>query len=140
MLHKNPLMVDIDVEHWRNLQELVLESGKEKRRIILIHENGELQKFVHSDREEILKSIEKITDPQKDAERVFNDNRGKTDFVMVLERRAVEQFFAEVQDSWRADEDLDEYVYRMVVKLDEIPKESSPILAPPRRILDYNGN
>jgi len=122
MLHKNPLMVDIDVEHWRNLQELILESGKEKRRIILIHENGELQKFVHSDREEIIKSIEKIADPQKDAEKVFNDNRGKTDFVMVLERRAVEQFFAEVQDSWQADEDLDEYVHRMVVKLDEYPK------------------
>lgn len=119
MLHENPLMVDIDVDHWRNLQALLLESGKEKRRIVLIHEDGEILKFVHSDRESIVKSIDHITDPQEDAKRVYTENSGKADFVLILERRAVEQFFAEVQDSWSADEDLDEYVHRMYSKLDD---------------------
>ncbi len=46
MLHENPQMLDIDVDHWRNLQDLFLESAKEKRRIIVIHEAGEVLKLV----------------------------------------------------------------------------------------------
>jgi hypothetical protein len=45
MLHANPLMADIG--HWRNLQSLLLESAKEKRRTVVIHENGEILKFAH---------------------------------------------------------------------------------------------
>ena len=40
MLHENPLMLDIDVDHWRNLQALLLDSAKERRRIVVIHEDG----------------------------------------------------------------------------------------------------
>src|SRR5580704_13593382 len=122
MLHENPLMSDIDVDHWRNLQDLILDSAKEKRRIILIHENGELLKFVHSDRIEIRKNIDRVTDPLTDAEKVFRANSDKADFVMVLERKAVDRFFAEVQDTWNADEDLDVYVHRMFATLDRYPE------------------
>jgi hypothetical protein len=122
MLHENPRMSDIDVDHWRNLQDLVLDSAKEKRRIILIHENGDLLKFVHSTRAEIVRNITRITDPFRDAENVYWANQEKADFVMVLERRAVGRFFSHVQDSWKSDEDLDEYVYRMFATLDEYPE------------------
>ncbi|MGD0613966.1 MAG: hypothetical protein ABSA69_00815 [Verrucomicrobiota bacterium] len=122
MLHKNPLMADIDVNHWRNLQNLLLESAKEKRRIILIHENGELLKFVHSERADIVRNVTRIAKPLEDAEKVYRANADKTDFVMVLERRAVDRFFAKVQDTWKADEDLDEYVHRMFATLDEYPE------------------
>jgi len=122
MLHENPWMADIDVDHWRNLQALLLESAKEKRRIILIHEKGELLKFVHSERAEIVRNVDRIDRPLEAAEKVYRANADKTDFVMVLERRAVDKFFAQVQNTWSADEDLDEYVHRMFATLGEYPE------------------
>lgn len=131
MLHQNPLMADIDVDHWRNLQALLLESAKEKRRIVVIHEDGELLKFVHSERAEIVRSVERITRPSADAETIYRANANQTDFVLVLERRAVERLFAEVQDSWRADEDLDVYVHRMYTRLGADPEGIATYPGPP---------
>ncbi len=39
MLGKDVLMEDIDIDQWRNAQDL-LESAKEKKRIIVLHDNG----------------------------------------------------------------------------------------------------
>ena len=122
MLHENPLMADIDVNHWRNMQSLLLESAKSKRRIIVIHENGEILKFVHTHRVEIIRTIDRVTDSRIDAKKIFEDNLGKCDFVMILERRVLEKYFGEVQNSWNAKEDLDVYVHRMFSKLDEYPE------------------
>jgi hypothetical protein len=119
MLHKNVQMVDIDVDHWRNLQELFIESSKEKRRIIVIHENGEIHKFIHSDRIAIEQPIDRVTSPQEDAEKVYQANNEKADFVMILERRAVERYMAEVQNAWLPTQDIDEYVYAMYSKLSD---------------------
>lgn len=119
MLHENPLMADIDVDHWRNMQELLLESSKEKRRILLIHENGELLKFMHSAREEIVRNVDRVDNPVEVAKKVYDANPGKADFVQVLERRAVENYVGRFQDTWRADEDLDVYVNRMFKMMDE---------------------
>ncbi|NMC79577.1 MAG: hypothetical protein GYA59_09475 [Chloroflexi bacterium] len=121
MLYEKPLMEDIDVDHWRNMQSLLLESAKGKRRIIAIHENGKIVKFVHSDRVEIQKVTDRVDNPAVFARQVYEANPGKADFVMVLERHAVDQYFAEVQDSWKAEEDLDEYVHRMFARLDDYP-------------------
>lgn len=122
MLHENPLMTDIDVNHWRNMQSLLLESAKSKRRIIVIHENGEILKFVHTHRAEIIRSVDRVTDAQAAAKKIYEDNPGKCDFVMILERRVLERYFGEVQNSWSANEDLDVYVHRMFAKLDEYPQ------------------
>lgn len=119
MLHEDPLMLDIDVNHWRNLQELLLDSAKERRRIIVIHEDGEIMKFVHSDREPVARSIEKIDDPHVAAETIFQDNSDKVDFVAVFERSAFDEYFARVQASWSPDEDLDEFVHRTYALMDE---------------------
>lgn len=121
MLHENPLMADIDVNHWRNLQSLLLESAKEKRRIILIHEDGKLLKFVHSRRAEIVKSVDRVDDPHAVAERVYRDNEGRVDFVAVFERGAFDRYFGQIQDTWRPDEDLDEFVHRTYASLDGYP-------------------
>jgi len=123
MLHENPLMIDIDVDQWRNLHERFLKSVKGRKRIIVIHEDGEILKFIHADKEDIIKTIDKVIDPRRDAKKVYEDNMSKTDLVLMLERKAVERFFAEIQDSWSAEEDLDEYVYRMYSKLDEYKDE-----------------
>ena len=121
MLHQNPLMNDIDVNHWRNLQVLLLESAKQKRRIIVIHENGAIQKFVHSNREEISRPVDRVDDPRAVAEKVYKANPGKADFVAVFERRKFDQYFGRIQDTWNADEDLDVYVHRMYAMIDEYP-------------------
>lgn len=121
MLHSNVLMADIDVNHWRNLQALLLESAKGKRRIILIHENGELLKFVHSQRAEIVRNVDRVDQPHAVAEQVYRANADNADFVMVFERRAADRFFAQVQDAWNAAEDLDEYVHRTYATMDEYP-------------------
>jgi hypothetical protein len=121
MLHENPLMEDIDVDHWRNLQSLILESAKGKRRIIVIHEDGKIMKFVHSGREEIVKNVDKVDDPHDVAARVYADNAGKAEFVAVFERHAFDTYFGRFQDTWRADEDLDEFVHRTYAMMDDFP-------------------
>jgi hypothetical protein len=121
MLHANPWMADTNVDHWRNLQALLLESAKEKRRIILIHENGELLKFVHTQHAEIIRNVDRVDNPHEVAKKVFLDNPGKADFVAVFERRAFDRYFGQVQDTWKPNEDLDEYVHRTYAMMDEYP-------------------
>ena len=119
MLHENPLMVDANVDHWRNLQSLLLESAKGKRRIIVIHEDGAILKFVHSMRAEIVKPIDRIDDPHAAAKTIYEANPGACDFVAVFERRGFDRYFGAFQDTWRADEDLDVYVQRTYAMMDE---------------------
>jgi hypothetical protein len=103
------------------MQALLLESAKEKRRIILIHENGELLKFVHSQKAEIVRNVERVDDPHAVAEKVYRANSGTADFVAVFERQAFDRYFAQFQDTWKADEDLDEFVHRQYALMDEYP-------------------
>lgn len=119
MLHAYPWMADIDVNHWRNLQSLLLESAKGKRRIILIHENGELLKFVHSRREEINRTVDRVDNPHEVAKKVYHDNEYKADFVVVFERNAVDRYTARFQNTWKAEEDLDEFVRRQYTMMDD---------------------
>jgi hypothetical protein len=121
MLHENPLMLGIDVCHWRNLQTLLLESAKEKRRIVVIHQGGEILKFVHSGREEIVRSLDRVDDPRAAAERIYYDNRSRVDFVAVFERDAFDRYFGRWQGTWSPDEDLDAFVQRTYATLDEFP-------------------
>lgn len=112
MLHENPLMIDTDVDHWRNLQSLFLDSAKGKPRIIIIHDQGEIQKFAHTAHADIVRPISKITNPKADAEAVYKANAGVCDFVMVIDRRSSDEYFKRVQNAWSPTEDLDEYVSR----------------------------
>ncbi len=121
MLHQDPLMNDIDVNHWRNLQYLLLESAKKKRRIIIIHENGAILKFVHSERADIVRNVDRVDRPREVAEKVYRANPGKADFVAVFERRAFDAYFGKVQGTWKADEDLDVFVHRMYASMDDYP-------------------
>lgn len=135
MLHENPSMLDIDVNHWRNLQALLLESAKEKRRIIVIHEAGELLKLVHSQRLEIVSDIRAVDDPHAIAERLYRDNADNVDFVAVFERRAFAEWVGRFQDSWRADEDLDAFVHRQYTLMDEYPDGIVTYPGPARNVL-----
>ena len=112
MLNKSPLMVDIDLKHWQHLQTLFLDSAKAKRRIVIIHENGEILKFVHSQRLDIVKNVKKVDDPRRVAEKVFNANRDNADFVLVFERKAFDRYTADFQDSWSPQDDIDVFVRR----------------------------
>ena len=135
MLHENPWMADIDVDHWRNMQTLLLDSAKERRRIIVIHEAGEIQKFVHSERRPIQRAVERITDPRADAEAIYRANEAAVDFVSVFERRAFDDWTARFQDSWRSDEDLDAFVYRQYALMDEYPDGIVTYPGPARSML-----
>ena len=121
MLHEDPLMVDANVDHWRNLQTLILESAKGKRRIIVIHEDGDILKFVHSQRAEVVKPVDRIDHAHAAAKAIFEANRGACDFVAVFERRGFDRYFAAFQDTWRPDEDLDVYVQRTYAMMDQYP-------------------
>jgi hypothetical protein len=112
-------MVDIDVDHWRNLQSLLVQSAKRQRRIVVIHERGEILKFVHSGREAIVRDIDRIVDPYEAAEQIYRANADKVDFVAVYERGAFDRYFALIQESWQYGEDLDSYVHRTYEMLDE---------------------
>ncbi|HVS84722.1 MAG TPA: hypothetical protein VHD91_03750 [Gaiellaceae bacterium] len=121
MLHEDPLMLDIDVDHWRNLQALLLDSAKERRRIVVIHEDGEVLKLVHSARLPILGEVERVDDPHAVAAQLYRDNVDTVDFVAVFERRACDEYFGRFQGTWRPDEDLDVFVHRTYALLDEYP-------------------
>ncbi len=135
MLHENPLMLDIDVNHWRNLQSLLLDSAKARRRIIVIHERGEIQKFVHSQREPIVKNVSRVDDPHAVAEQVYRDNLGKADFVSVFERSGFDEYVGRFQATWRTDVDIDEFVHRTYALMDEYPDAIVTYPGPARQVL-----
>lgn len=135
MLHENPLMLDIDVDHWRNLQALLLDSAKGRRRIVVIHEDGEIHKFVHSHGTPIRRTVERIDRPRADAERIYEDNAAQVDFVAVFERRAFDEYFGRFQATWRPDEDLDAFVHRTYELLDEYPDGMVTFPGPARETL-----
>jgi hypothetical protein len=135
MLHEDPLMLDIDVDHWRNLQSLILDSAKGRRRIVVIHEGGEILKFVHSERASIIRTVDGVGDPHAVAERVYRDNADKVDFVAVFERRAFDEYFGRFQGTWRADEDLDEFVHRTYRLMDEYRDGIVTYPGPARNVL-----
>ena len=135
MLHAYPQMTDINVDHWRNLQALILESAKEKRRIILIHENGELLKFVHTQRLDIVRNVDRVDNPHAVAEKVYKANADKCDFVAVFERRGFDRYFGQFQGTWKATEDLDAFVHRQYVLMDEYPNDIVTYPGPARTML-----
>jgi hypothetical protein len=136
MLHENPLMVDANVDHWRNLQTLILESAKAKRRIIVIHEDGRILKFVHSQKAEIARPVDRIDDPQAAAKAIYEANPGACDFVVVFERRGFDRYCAAFQETWKPDEDLDVYVQRTYALMDQYPYD---IVTYPGRARDTLG-
>ncbi len=48
MLSKNPLMIDLNINQWRNLHSLFLEPIRSKERITVIHEKGKILNISHS--------------------------------------------------------------------------------------------
>lgn len=121
MLHQDVLMQDIDVAQWRNAQALLLESAKERRRIVVLHDSGTIRKIAHSHGEEVLSPPARVEDPGATAADLYEANARSVDFVAVFERAAFDAYFAAVQDSWDIDEDLDVFVQRTYALLDEYP-------------------
>jgi hypothetical protein len=119
MLHKNVLMQDINVAQWRNAQDLLLDSAKERRRIVVLHDDGRLRKVAHSSGESVKSPPDRVDDPQAVARALYEANADSVDFVAVFERAAFDAYFAEVQDSWNIDEELDGFVQRTYALLDK---------------------
>jgi hypothetical protein len=113
MLDDDVAFSGIDADQWRNLQALVLQSASARPRIIVIHDAGTLLKLAHSQHIAINRPIDRVKDPREAAEAVYRANPGKAEFVAVFERRAVERYFAQVQDGWRPDECVDRYERRV---------------------------
>jgi hypothetical protein len=118
MLHENVLMADIDVDQWRNAQALLLRSAKRCRRLVVIHEAGRVLKLRHTDALPVRGRVTIINDPHQVAKDLYEANQDMVDFVVVMERDAVDSYFAQVQDSWTIEEDLDDYVRKTYAALD----------------------
>jgi hypothetical protein len=118
MLHQDVLMADIDVDQWRNAQSLLLRSAKAARRLVVIHDQGTVVKFRHTTGEQCSGRVDRVDDPQALAEKLYEANADAVDFVVVMERDAVDSYFAAVQDSWDIEEDLDVFVQRTYALLD----------------------
>lgn len=119
MLHQDVLMADIDVDQWRNAQALLLHSAKAARRLVVIHDQGKVVKFRHTAGVECTGRVERVEDPLGLAKGLFEANREVVDFVVVMERDAVDSYFAAVQDSWAIDDDLEVFVQRTYAHLDD---------------------
>ncbi len=118
MLHKDVLMADIDVDQWRNAQALLLRSAKGARRIVVIHEGGRVLKFRHTGGLPVVGRVTHVDDPHRLARELYAANADAVDFVVVMERAAVDAYFAQVQDSWDIDADLDVFVQGTYAALD----------------------
>ena len=123
MLHAHPDMTDIDTDQWRSLQTVLTVSAKARPRIVVIHESGTLLKLRHSEGRQVLGDMPAlgatVADPRELAKLLYDANAETTDFVAVFERGAIERHYAEHQDSWEIEEDLDVYVRRGNLALDE---------------------
>jgi hypothetical protein len=131
-------MVDININHWGYLQSKLVRSGREKERIIIIHEKGKILKFIHSHGKSIRRIIDKITDPFKDAENVYEANKDLIEYVIIVDRDAVNEYFAEVQESWNPNESIVEYTIRMRRLLNKY-YEKGVIVTYPSKPTDYLG-
>lgn len=127
MLHAHVAMTDIDVDHWRNLQSLLLESAKARTRIVAVHEQGRVLSVAHSGGAEVAGAPTDIEDPQEAAGILRRANPG-VDLVAVFERDAVDEHFAAMGASWDPDEDLDDWVRRLYGTLD---REDAGIVTDP---------
>ena len=122
MLHKDVQMQDIDVSQWRNTQELILNSAKDRRRIIVLHDAGKVRKVAHSTGAPVTGTVDRADNPTALAKELYENNAKSVDFVAVFERAVFDDYFARVQDSWDIDEDLDEFVQRTYALLDQFPE------------------
>lgn len=122
MLHRNVLMADIDVDQWRNAQALLLRSAKAAQRVICIHEGGEVRKLVHTGGLPVAGAVESVADPVAVAKSLWEANSEHADFVAVFERAAFDAYFAQIQDAWDIDDDLDVFVQRTYEALDDYPQ------------------
>jgi hypothetical protein len=121
MLYKDVLMEDINVAQWRNAQTLLLDSAKERPRIVVLHDDGEVRKVAHSAGLPVNSPPSRVSSPSAAAQALYDANAADVDFVAVFERRAFDAYFAAVQDSWDIDEDLDVFVQRTYALLDDYP-------------------
>ncbi|HYF71236.1 MAG TPA: hypothetical protein VD864_00365 [Nocardioides sp.] len=128
-------MSDIDVDQWRNAQALLLTSAKAARRLVVIHEDGEVVKFRHTAGVECAGRVEKVDDAPALARELYEKNQDEVDFVVVMERHAVDSYFAAVQDSWAIDDDLDTFVQRTYALLDEFEDGIVTHPGPARKVL-----
>lgn len=122
MLHANAQMLDIDVDQWRAAQDLILHSGKAAPRLVIIHDHGRVQKARFSDGEPLADAPTSITDPRRTAAELFAEFNERVEFVMVMERDAVDDYFVRVQGAWTIDADLDDFVTTMFAALDDDPE------------------
>ena len=122
MLHSNVHMEDIDVAQWRNAQALLLDSAKERPRIVVLHDAGRIRKVAHSGGLPVRGKAERADDPAALAKALYEANQGSVDFVAVFERTAFDTYFARFQNTWDIDEDLDGFVQRTYAMLDQFPE------------------
>lgn len=135
MLHQDVLMSDIDVDQWRNAQALLLRSAKAARRLVVIHEQGQVVKFRHTAGVECIGRVDRVDDPHDLARELYEKNQSEVDFVVVMERDAVDSYFATVQDSWDIDEDLDDFVQRTYARMDDYADGIVTYPGPAREVL-----
>lgn len=121
MLHEDVLMADIDVDQWRNAQALLLHSAKGARRLVVIHENGTVLKFRHSLGVEVHGRVAIVDDPHQLARDLYEANREAVDFVVIMERDAVDSYFAQIQNAWDIDADLDAFVQQTYAAINDYP-------------------
>lgn len=121
MLHQDVLMADIDVDQWRNAQALLLHSAKGSRRLVVIHENGKVLKFRHSLGADVVGRVATVGDPHQLARDLYAANADAVDFVVVMERDAVDSYFAQIQDAWDIEADLDAFVHQTYAAIEEYP-------------------
>ncbi len=135
MLHGNVLMADLDVDQWRNAQDLVLKSAKEAKRLVVMLEDGEVVKCRHTTGRAVNQAPTRVEDLNVAARSLYEANKEDTDFVLVMERDAADEYFARYQDAWSADEDLDEYVRRTYASLDDFADRIVTYPTPARETL-----
>ena len=122
MLHQDVLMADIDVAQWRNAQALILRSAKAARRLVVIHDNGKVVKFRHTSGTEVAGRVDTVDDPHAVARAVYEANKESVDFAVVMERDAVDTYFAKIQDAWDIEADLDVFVQQTYAAFDDFPE------------------
>ena len=118
MLDPYVTMLDIDVDQWRNAQTLLLHSARATRRIVVIHDQGVVVKCRDTTGAAVKNAPTQVADANQVAKALYEANP-EVGFVMVVERDAMDTYFAKVQDMWTIEQDLDDYVRACFAALDD---------------------
>ncbi|HHV62857.1 MAG TPA: hypothetical protein GXX51_09490 [Firmicutes bacterium] len=108
MLDRNIMVLDIDHQQWRRLYDLIWGPYRGRQRIYVLHDGGRVRKVYHSLLGSLPASGVSVSDPRSCGKELAE--KYDADETVIIERGKLRRLYAMWENSFKQDEDFDEYL------------------------------